>query len=703
MSSPRPQFIVVSLLLVTLLSTPTISTADERMDRLPEQYKKWLEQEVVYIITPRERDAFLDLQVTPEYEAFINAFWQRRDPDPLTPVNEFKEEHYRRFEFANSNLGRESAVPGWMTDRGKMLIILGDPDDRETFLSVGWLYPSEVWFYQANDDKLLPPLYLLFFRDNNAGPYRLFNHLLDQPEDLMPSQPLDPNNSRYGAYDLLRDISPDLAHATITMRADQAPFAGINQQEVSSLDFQALLSDIYEAPFKKVDTSYVDAAENSRGLVETEYLFNYIPNTGMANILPGPGGASFVHYSIEIEPQHMTMAKDGNSYYTRFELRGEVTTTENQEPVYQFVKEPFIQLTESQFREVHDRPFSYRDMFPLASGDYQLRVILKNQARNEYTVLESEISVPEIPDTPYLGNPVLLYNTEELADPETANTYRTYQIGSMKLDPNNKLAYVIGGRMLAYVPVVHGSGHQLSYRIVGSDDPTRELDSKTVAIAQSGDAPIVEEFALVNMVGGRYRLVVDLLDPAGEPVATRSADFTVTPRTEILRPWIMRESINGEETGLVLAALAEQYLKQGRNAEARDACERALEHNPNLAAPRVFLGRFYLDEKQPVETIKLLEPAYAQNKENVQIILTLGDAHFEVKNFERAVQLYESALTLQRPGKELLNALAVSYTQLGNSEKAIQYFERSLDLDPEQQSVKELVEKLKSGTTGSRQ
>ncbi len=290
MSSPRPQFIVVSLLLVTLLSTPAISTADERMDRLPEQYKKWLEQEVVYIITPRERDAFLDLQVTPEYEAFINAFWQRRDPDPLTPVNEFKEEHYRRFEFANSNLGRESAVPGWMTDRGKMLIILGDPDDRETFLSVGWLYPSEVWFYQANDDKSLPPLYLLFFRDNNAGPYRLFNHLLDQPEDLMPSQPLDPNNSRYGAYDLLRDISPDLAHATITMRADQAPFAGINQQEVSSLDFQALLSDIYEAPFKKVDTSYVDAAENSRGLVETEYLFNYIPNTGMANILPGPGG-----------------------------------------------------------------------------------------------------------------------------------------------------------------------------------------------------------------------------------------------------------------------------------------------------------------------------------------------------------------------------------------------------------------------------
>jgi tetratricopeptide (TPR) repeat protein len=315
-----------------------------------------------------------------------------------------------------------------------------------------------------------------------------------------------------------------------------------------------------------------------------------------------------------------------------------------------------------------------------------------------------EISVPEISDTPYLGDPVLLYNTEEIADPEAADAYRTYQMGSVKLDPNPKLVYVIDGRLLTHVPVLHaGSGYQLAYRIVNSENPTQEVDSKTVDIEQYGDAPIVEEFALVNITGGRYRLVIDLLDPSGKPAGTRSADFTVTPRTEILRPWIMRESINGEETGLVLAALAEQYLKQGRNAEARDACEKALEHNPNLATPRVFLGRFHLDEKQPVETIKLLEPAYAQNKEDVQILLTLGDAHFEVKNFERAAQLYESATTLQRPGKELFNALAVSYTQLGNAEKAIQYFERSLELDPEQESVKELIEKLRSGAKESGQ
>ena len=124
--------IAISLLLgcfftaVPLMATPaaTAATAQDRLERLPDKYRKWLEQEIVYIITERERDTFLDLETLGEWEAFVNAFWRRRDPDRLTPVNEFKEEHYRRIEFANRHLGRESPVPGWMTDRGKMYIIL---------------------------------------------------------------------------------------------------------------------------------------------------------------------------------------------------------------------------------------------------------------------------------------------------------------------------------------------------------------------------------------------------------------------------------------------------------------------------------------------------------------------------------------------------------------------------------------------------
>ena len=99
-----------------------------------ERHRKWLEEEVPYIITDRERDAFNELQSAEERDAFIETFWRRRDPDPLTEVNEFKEEHYRRIEHANRVLGRETPIPGWMTDRGKMYIILGEPRDKESFL-----------------------------------------------------------------------------------------------------------------------------------------------------------------------------------------------------------------------------------------------------------------------------------------------------------------------------------------------------------------------------------------------------------------------------------------------------------------------------------------------------------------------------------------------------------------------------------------
>jgi tetratricopeptide (TPR) repeat protein len=483
------------------------------------------------------------------------------------------------------------------------------------------------------------------------------------------------------------------------MRADQAPFAGIAQPEVSGLDFQTLLMDIYDAPFKRVDIRYLDAAKDARGLVESEYLFNFVPNFGVADVLPGPGCTSFVHYSIEIEPQHMTLARDEreNAYYTRFELRGEVTTPDGEKVLLQFVKEPFMRLTETQFKEVQSRPFSYRDMFPIAFGDYLFRVVLKNQARSEYTIFETELHVPPLGDAPFLGAPVLLYGIDEMSNPDAPDAYRTYQLGGLRLNPNAKRAFVIGEAFRAYIPVENVSPeHQLSLHLVSRDDPSQVLDEKKQLLGQYGGGPIVESFPLVGVAGGRYRLVADLLSSSGEVLESTVVDFDVTPRTAIPRPWVLRESINGEETGLVRTALAEQYLQLGESATAREMYQEALRANPNLMTPRIVLARFNLDEKHPLEAIKLLEPAYAQNKDNAQILMTLGDAHFEIQNYPRAAELYEAAIILRPPSTSLFNALAVSYAQQGNAEKAIDYLERSLELDPDQEQVKTLMAKLKN-------
>ena len=102
---------------------------------LSRPYKKWLEEDVVWIITDEERAAFKQLSNDEERDNFIEAFWQRRDPTPDTEENEYKEEHYQRIAYANEHF--PAGVPGWKTDRGRMYIVFGKPDEIESHPSGG--------------------------------------------------------------------------------------------------------------------------------------------------------------------------------------------------------------------------------------------------------------------------------------------------------------------------------------------------------------------------------------------------------------------------------------------------------------------------------------------------------------------------------------------------------------------------------------
>ena len=122
-----------TFLWIALAMSTAAATADERLEKLPPEHRKWLEEETVYIILDQEREVFLALETREEREHFIEAFWRKRDPNRTTPDNELRQEHYRRIEYANKELGRGSARPGWMTDRGRMYILLGQPVSIERF------------------------------------------------------------------------------------------------------------------------------------------------------------------------------------------------------------------------------------------------------------------------------------------------------------------------------------------------------------------------------------------------------------------------------------------------------------------------------------------------------------------------------------------------------------------------------------------
>src|SRR6201986_2793956 len=98
-------------------------------------WKKWLNEDVAYIITDEERKAFKQFSTDEEGEQFVEQFWLRRDPPPDTVENEFKEEHYRRIADANEHFA--AGIPGWRTDRGRIYIMYGPPDEIDAHPSGG--------------------------------------------------------------------------------------------------------------------------------------------------------------------------------------------------------------------------------------------------------------------------------------------------------------------------------------------------------------------------------------------------------------------------------------------------------------------------------------------------------------------------------------------------------------------------------------
>jgi len=102
---------------------------------LSKTYKKWLNEDVVWIITDQERAAFKQLSNDEERDNFIEAFWQRRDPTPDTEENEYKEEHYRRIAYSNEHFA--AGIPGWKTDRGRIYIMYGPADEVDSHPSGG--------------------------------------------------------------------------------------------------------------------------------------------------------------------------------------------------------------------------------------------------------------------------------------------------------------------------------------------------------------------------------------------------------------------------------------------------------------------------------------------------------------------------------------------------------------------------------------
>jgi GWxTD domain-containing protein len=690
--------------LVAFLPLP--AGADERVDRLPEEHRVWLEEEVVYIITEAEREVFLGVEGFEEREHFIEAFWQRRDPVPATKENEFRVEHYKRFDYANRFLGRDAPRPGWQTDRGRHWIILGEPRQREQFDGRNEVVSLDLWIYQGDTKLGLPPRFnLLFFKEEDIGEYELYHPWADGPDALLRRGELL-RNRQHAAVDLLEMVSMDLARASLVvdLTDPHADFLSATNTIAPRLDtvrpsmsVEKNFVDIAESPLKLVDLEEIEGYLRYGDRVTAEYSFRFVKSEADFRVLVGPRNTPFIHYSLKLAPEDFSLEFDDREmvYQTTLDVDLELRTLDGQLVAMQR-NEPEIRLTESEHVSAGGSPFAYRDNLPVIPGEYEVSVVVRNRATQQYTVASAEVRVPATGSgTVGLADLILAYRVER-GSGFSGLRFGTFQFGSAVLEPAVGGTFAASDTLSVAAQAVNaGLGHRVRLRIV----PGEALGAETGASAQplaerivpagKAAAPPIEDFPLAGIGAGRYRVTAELLDGAGEVVASREAPLLVSPRAAVDRPrFIVRRSFATHVPGLLALALGEQFMAYGRIAEATVAFREATA-NPDLPMARWKLASALLFARKADEALDLLLPIETEYPNEIEVAEGVGFAYYIRRQCGEAVPRLEHALTLRAADPSLLNALGDCHEQLGDGERARVMFERSLELHPGQQGVRD--------------
>ncbi len=703
-------------LLAPCLLAPSLTGADERVDRLPEEHRVWLEEEVVYLITEVEREVFLELQGFEEREHFIEAFWLRRDPVPATKENEFKIEHYERLDYANRFLGRDAPRPGWQTDRGRHWIILGKPRQREQFDGRNEVVSIDLWTYQGDTRMGLPPRFnLLFFKKEDIGEYELYHPWGDGPDALLRRGELL-RNRQHAVVDILEVVSMDLARASLVvdLTDPHADFLSATNTIAPRLDtvrpsmsVDKNFADILESPYKIVDLEEIEGYLRYGDRVTSEYSFRFVTSEADFRVLVGPRNTPFIHYSVKFAPEDFSLEFDDREYVyqTTLEVELELRTLDGRLVAVQR-NEPEIRLTESQHREAAPRPFAYRDNLPVIPGEYEVSVVVRNRASQQYTVVSAEVQVPATggPGAVGLADLVLAYRADLGADFASDLRFGTFQFGPAVLEPSVGGVFAASDTLTVAVQTLNAKADQsLRLRILtdeGGGPDTRAagelLVERVVAPGSVADPPI-EEFPLAGIGAGRYLVVAELLDSAGTTVASREAPILVSPRATVDRPgFIVRRSFATHVPGLLALALGEQFMAHGRVSEATVAFREAAA-NPNLPMARWKLASALLFARKADEALDLLLPIETEYPNEIDVAEGVGFAYYIRQECGEAVPRLEHALTLRTADSSLLNALGDCHEQLGDGERAREMFERSLELNPGQQGVRDRLAGLGDG------
>ncbi len=506
---------------------------------LSKTYKKWLNEDVVWIITDEERAAFKQLSNDEERDNFIEAFWQRRDPTPDTEENEYKEEHYRRIAYANEHFA--AGIPGWKSDRGRIYIMYGPADEVDSHPSGGSYerpleegggetstFPFEDWRYRYLEG-IGQEIIIEFVDTCMCGDYHM---TIDRSEkDALKYTP----NAGLTLYEQMGMAS----------KASRFQGGGLEQLGVGPLN-----SDLQTKEFDRLETyaklqapppvKYKDLEE----IVNTKLITNLMPFDVRTDFVKVTGDTVLVPITVQLKYRDITFVnKDGvergtvNIFMRVSTLTGRIVQTQ-EDPVQVDVPAELLPRTA-------ENSAVYWKALPLRPGRYKVEIAVKDVNGDRKGLWSRGIVVPEYSDDKLSTSSLIVADVMEPVPTKDVSTGQ-FVIGLNKVRPrvapaNGQPAMFKRGRdqkvnfwmqvyNLGMDEKTHKPSATFEYDVVNlaTNKPVIQKVESTDTMGNVGEQVTLQKsIASANLQPGVYRIEIKVNDNVSKQTIDPSATFAV--------------------------------------------------------------------------------------------------------------------------------------------------------------------------------
>ncbi|MBC7899265.1 MAG: GWxTD domain-containing protein [Saprospiraceae bacterium] len=493
---------------------------------LKEAYKKWRNTDVAYIITKEEKRAFDALATDEERENFIENFWRRRDPNPDTEENEYREEYYERIAYANEHY--TSGIPGWKTDRGRTYIAWGKPDSVESHPSGGsydrpsyegggstTTYPFEIWFYR-HLDGIGDGLEIEFVDPTGTGEYRIARNANEKDALLMV-----PGAGLTTAEQLGMDKGDRISGSG----------GGQNFQREQDSPFRRMeiITGLQRPPAVKFSDLQGIAGGDSGVLDNNPLGFEL-----RVDFFRQSDDRVIATFTVQTDNRDLTFKDEGGLETARMNIFGRITAVSGKRSGI-FEDSVVANATKAELLEVKDRKSIYQKAIALTPGTYKVDVVVRDVVTGNKGIVNQGFTVPRYDEKKLSTSTLIL--ASKLRSTNERDIGGMFVIGNSKVIPNLAGNYKQGQEVGVYLQVYNAGVDQTTLRPAvdveyilskGGKEVLRQSEDWS-GLSDSGQRLTLARLLPTDtMPLGDYEIKIVTKDRVGGQVIENKGRFTIT-------------------------------------------------------------------------------------------------------------------------------------------------------------------------------